>query len=158
MGFLTLSFILALTLQLCLFFLSRENKRHLNNSRNNGWYVVRYGYLKNANFLLTLSSFNYRFRNTGFCSEKLWFTSYVGDQVFSSPELKAQMSFSDHLSSVVCPSVHPYVYKLFTFSSSSSEPLGQFLPNSWVKGIQVCSNEAPRPSRMVDNDEILTIH
>ena len=86
-------------------FLSRENKRHLNNSRNNGWYVVRYGYLKNANFLLTLSSFYYRFRNGGFCSEKLWFTSYVGDQVFSSPELKAQMSFSDHLSSVVCLSV-----------------------------------------------------
>ena len=53
--------------------------------------------------------------------------------VFSSPELKAQVSFSDHLSSVVClsvcPSVCPSVCKLFTFSSSSPEPLGQFQPN-----------------------------
>ena len=57
--------------------------------------------------------------------------------IFSSPELKAQVSFSDHLSSVVClsarPSVCPSVClsfcKLFTFSSSSPEPLGQFQPN-----------------------------
>ena len=53
--------------------------------------------------------------------------------VFSSPELKAQVSFSDHLSSGVCPSVRPSVRlsvcKLFTFSSSSPEPLGQFQPN-----------------------------
>ena len=45
--------------------------------------------------------------------------------VFSSPELKAQVSFSDHLSSVFYLSV----CKLFTFSSSSPEPLGQFQPN-----------------------------
>ena len=38
--------------------------------------------------------------------------------------LKAQVSFSDHLSSVC-----PFVCKLFTFSSSSPEPLGQFQPN-----------------------------
>ena len=44
---------------------------------------------------------------------------------FSSPELKAQVSFSDRLSSVVGPSV----CKLFTFSSFSTEPLGQFQPN-----------------------------
>ena len=54
-------------------------------------------------------------------------------RVFSSPELKAQVSFSDHLSSVVClsvrPSVRPSVCKLFTFSSSSPEPLGQIQPN-----------------------------
>ena len=57
--------------------------------------------------------------------------------VFSSPELKAQVSFSDHLSSGVCLSVRPSVRpsvclsvcKLFTFSSSSPEPLGQFQPN-----------------------------
>ena len=56
--------------------------------------------------------------------------------IFSSPELKAQVSFSDHLSSVVCLSVClsvrlsvcPSVCKLFTFSSSSPEPLGQFQP------------------------------
>ena len=52
--------------------------------------------------------------------------------VFSSPELKAQVSFSDHLSSVcpsVCLSVCLSVCKLFTFSTSSPEPLGQFQPN-----------------------------
>ena len=37
---------------------------------------------------------------------------------FSSPELKAQVSFSDL-----------YVCKLFTFPSSSPEPLGWFQPN-----------------------------
>ena len=45
--------------------------------------------------------------------------------IFSSPELKAQVSFSDHLRPSVCPSV----CKLFTFSSYSPEPLGQFQPN-----------------------------
>ena len=47
------------------------------------------------------------------------------------------MSFSDHLSSGVCLSVRPSVRlsvclsvcKLFTFLSSSPEPLGQFQPN-----------------------------
>ena len=53
--------------------------------------------------------------------------------IFSSLELKALVSFSDHLSShclyvclsVVCLSV----CKLFTFSSCFPEPLGQFQPN-----------------------------
>ena len=44
----------------------------------------------------------------------------------SSPELKAQVSFSDRLSSVVCLSVCPSVCKLFLFWTSSQEPLGQF--------------------------------
>ena len=48
---------------------------------------------------------------------------------FSSPELKAQVSFSDHLSSGGCLSVCLSVCKLFTFSSSSPEPLCQFQPN-----------------------------
>ena len=42
--------------------------------------------------------------------------------ISSSPELKAQVSFSDRLSSVVSLSVR----KFFTLVSSSSEPLGQF--------------------------------
>ena len=48
-------------------------------------------------------------------------------QLFSSPEPKAQLSFSNWNLSVVwrCSSCH----KLFTFSSSSPEPLGQFQPN-----------------------------
>ena len=48
---------------------------------------------------------------------------------FSSPEQKVQVSFSDHLSSVACLPVCPSVCKLFTFSFSSPEPLGQFQPN-----------------------------
>ena len=53
--------------------------------------------------------------------------------IFSSPELKAQVSFSDRLSSVVCLSVclsvSLSVCKLFTFSTSSPNPLGKFQPN-----------------------------
>ena len=59
--------------------------------------------------------------------------------IFCSPELKAQVSFSDHFLSVrlsvrlsVCPSVWLYVCKLFTFSSSSQEPQGQF-KQTWHK-------------------------
>ena len=61
------------------------------------------------------------------------FNPFSWFNLFSSPELKAQVSFSDHLSSVVClsvcPSICPSVCKLFTFSSSSPEPLVQFQPN-----------------------------
>ena len=115
----------------------------------------------------------------------------------------------------VCLSVHPSVCKLFTFSSSSQEPLSQFQPNLaqnilgwrgfkfihmkgpgpflrgdnykivkihwrhlkiffsrttepistklntkhyWVNGIQVCSNEGPRPFPRGDNYQIVKIH
>ena len=55
--------------------------------------------------------------------------------LFSSPELKAQMSFSDQNLSGVrrrhrCRRCRfRRCRKLFTFSSSSPEPLGQFQPN-----------------------------
>ena len=55
---------------------------------------------------------------------------------FSSPEPKAQVSFSDQNLSVVCRRCRRRrcrrcrrCRKLFTFSSSSPEPLGQFQPN-----------------------------
>ena len=55
------------------------------------------------------------------------------DIVFSSPEPKAQVSFSDHNLSVVRRRRRRRRWrcrcKLFTFSSSSPEPLGQFQPN-----------------------------
>ena len=41
--------------------------------------------------------------------------------VFSSPGLKVQVNYCDHLASVVC--------KLFTFQASSPKPLGQLEPN-----------------------------
>ena len=87
-----------------------------------------------------------------------WFLAHRAE---SSSELFCR----DHLLSVVHPSVRPSVpsvCKLFQFSSSSQEPLGQFQQNlaqgSWVKGIQVCSNEWPRSSQRGENCEIVKIH
>ena len=45
--------------------------------------------------------------------------------LFNSSEIKTQVSFSDHLLSVVCPCT---CLKIFTFLISS-EPLGQIQPN-----------------------------
>jgi hypothetical protein len=80
---------------------------------------------------------------------------------FSSPELKAQVSFSDrplsgvHLS--VCPSVYFYI---FDFFSRTNGPilirLGTNYP--WVKGIQVCSKEGDSPFPRGDNKEKVKIH
>ena len=88
-----------------------------------------------------------------------------GFKSFSSRELKAQVSFTDHLFSVVypsvrlssCPSARPFVCKLFTFSSSSSlGPLSQFQPNlaqnilwrKWLKFVQI-----KRPHRFPREDK-----
>jgi hypothetical protein len=85
--------------------------------------------------------------------------------IFSSPELKAQVSFSDRpLSGVclsvrlsVCPSVNFYIFDLF---SRTTGPilirLGTNHP--WVKGIQVCSKEEDSPSPRGDNSETVKIH
>ena len=71
----------------------------------------------------------------------LWPRGQIYNKVFSSPELKAQVSFSDHLSSVS---------KLLTFSSSSQEPLGQFQLNLAQRG--------PSPFPRGDNYEIAKIN
>ena len=58
--------------------------------------------------------------------------SYMFPLIFSSPEPKAQVSFSDQNLSTVrhrCCCHCRRCCKLFTFSSSSPEPLGQFQPN-----------------------------
>ena len=57
------------------------------------------------------------------CMSLKEYMGYV--KVFSSPELKAQVSFLITCRLSVCPSV----CKLFTFSSSSQEPWGQFQLN-----------------------------
>ena len=88
--------------------------------------------------------------------------TYV-DVFFRSTELKAQVSFSDRLLSVVRPSVCPSVCKLFTFSSYSQEPLGQFQPNltqsilGWW-GFNFVQMKGPRPFPRGDNKEIAKIH
>ena len=70
----------------------------------------------------------------GYLVEKLlWHDPTWDANVFSSPEPKAQVSFSDQNLSVVrrrrCRCRRRRCRKLFTFSSSSPEPLGQFQPN-----------------------------
>ena len=87
--------------------------------------------------------------------ENVWMFNLLTYLIFSSPEPKAQVSFSDQNLSIVsrcrrCRSRRCWCCrKLFTFSSSSSEPLGQFQPTwhkaSLGKGAQVCSNERPSP-------------
>ena len=72
---------------------------------------------------------------------------------FSSPQLKASVSFSDRLLSVVCPSL----CKLFTFSSCFTEPHYQFQSNLAQK-IQDCSIEGPRPFPRGDNYKIAMIY
>ena len=54
---------------------------------------------------------------------------HVNQLVFSSPEPKAQVSFSDQNLSVVRRRCRCCFRKLFTFWSSSPEPLVQFQPN-----------------------------
>ena len=77
---------------------------------------------------------------------QLHFTIYV----LSSPELKAQVTFSDQNLSVVCRyRRHCWrCRKLFTFSSSSPEPLGQFQPNLtqsilWWRGFKFLQMKGP---------------
>ena len=70
------------------------------------------------------------------------------------------MSFSDQNLSIVRRCRRR---KLFTFSSSSPEPLGHFQPNLaqsilGCMGFQVCSNEGPCPFSRGDNYEIVKIH
>ena len=81
--------------------------------------------------------------------------------VFSSPEPKAQVSFSDQTLSVARRRCGRRCRNFFTFSSSP-EPLSQFQPNLaqsiLVKGIKFCSNEGPRPFRRGDNYKIVKIH
>ena len=82
--------------------------------------------------------------------------------LLSLSELKAQVSFSDWLSSVR-PSVCLSICKLFTFSTSSPEPLGQFQPNfnkkhPWVEGIQFWLNEGSGPFPRGDNSENVKLY
>ena len=69
--------------------------------------------------------------------------------VFSSPELKTQMSFSDHLSSVNFSHYHLLLQNHWA-------NFGTNYP--WVKGIQVCSNEGPHPSQRGDYCEMMNIN
>ena len=73
-------------------------------------------------------------------------------------KLKAQVSFSDHLSSVVCPSVRPCVCKLFLFSTSSPEQQGQFQPNLAQSIIEWREYEGLHPFLRGNSNKIVEIH
>ena len=86
----------------------------------------------------------------------------------SSPELKAQVSFSDRLLSIVCSSVCLSVrlsiclltIHIFNFFSRTTGPTSTKLDRKhpWVEGIQVCSNERPRPFPRGDNSQNVNLY
>jgi hypothetical protein len=65
---------------------------------------------------------------------------YILFHIFSSPELKAQVSYLDHLLSIIRLSVNFYIFDFFSRTTgpiltrlATNHPLGE--------GIQVCLNE-----------------
>ena len=70
-------------------------------------------------------------------------------KLFSSPELKAQVSFSDNFLSVVCLST----FHIFIFFSRTTGPISIKLGTNhpWLKGILVYSNQGPDISPRGDN-------
>jgi hypothetical protein len=76
--------------------------------------------------------------------------------LFSSPELKAQVSYSDRRLSV-CLSVNFYIFDFF--SRTTGPILTRLATNhSLVEGIQVCSNEEECLSPRGDNSKRVKIH
>jgi hypothetical protein len=81
--------------------------------------------------------------------------------LFSSSELKAQVSYSDRLLSVVCLSVCLSVnFYIFDFFFRTAGPILTKLGTNHPlgKGIQVYSNEGDCPSPRGDNSETVKIH
>ena len=86
----------------------------------------------------------------------LWFSvEREYKYLFSSPELKAQVSFSDHFLSIVCLPVCLLTFHIFIFFSRTTGPMSTKLGtrHPWVKRIQVCSNEGPHPFPRGDNSK-----
>ena len=98
----------------------------------------------------------------------MWRTSFWHKQLkllFSSPELKAQVSFSNHLSSVVClsvrSSVRPFVnfsYFRFFFQNHWANFNQTWHKASLIVGDSGLFKGRPCPFLMGDNYEIAKIH
>ena len=92
------------------------------------------------------------------------FTLHYISPLYSSPELKAEVSFSDRLLSVVCLSVCLFVrlktFHIFNFFSKTTWPIStkHATKHPWVKEIQVCSNEGSRPFPRGDNTENVKLY
>jgi hypothetical protein len=87
---------------------------------------------------------------------QIWLQSKALCFVFSSPELKAQVSFSDHLLSVVRLSVN---FHIFDFFSRTTGPILTRLGTNhlWGEGILNSSNEGDCPSSRGDNSKRVKI-
>jgi hypothetical protein len=87
--------------------------------------------------------------------------NHVNILIFSSPELKAQVSYSDRLLSIVRLSVRLSVnFYIFDFFSRTSGPILTKLGTNhpWGEGIQVCTNEGDCPSPRGANSKTIKIH
>jgi hypothetical protein len=97
---------------------------------------------------------------------KLSFENFnMSKYMFSSPELKAQVSYSDRPLSVVRPSVCPSVllsvnFYIFNFFSRTTAPILTKLGTNhpWGEGILNCSDEGDCPSPRGDNHKRVKIH
>jgi hypothetical protein len=81
--------------------------------------------------------------------------------LFSSPELKAQVSYSDRLLSVVRLSVYLSVnFYIFDFFSKTTGPILTKIGTNHPlgEGLQVCSNERDCLSPRGDNSERVKMH
>ena len=74
----------------------------------------------------------------------------------SSFKLTWAESSSEFFWSSVCPSVNFHIFIFSRTTGPISTKLGTKHP--WVKGIQVCSNEGPRPSQRGDNWEMIKLN
>jgi hypothetical protein len=86
--------------------------------------------------------------------------NFTGEHLFSSPEVKAQVSFSDRPLSVVCLSVCLLNIYIFNFFFRTAGPILTRLGTThpWAKGIQNYTNEGQPPSPRGDNSERVQIH
>ena len=76
--------------------------------------------------------------------------------VVSSPELKAQFSFSDHLSSVFLSVNFSHFH--FLHQNHWANPTKHGTKHPWVKGIQVYLDEKPHPFQKRNNSKIAKIY
>jgi hypothetical protein len=92
--------------------------------------------------------------------EILLITCICNAILLNSPDLKAQVSFSDRLLSIIHPSVCLLNIYIFDFFFRASGPiltrLGKKHP--WAKGIQNFTNEGQPPSPRVDDSKRVEIH
>ena len=89
----------------------------------------------------------------------MYMQGVLGISLYSSPELKAQVSFSDRLSSVICLSVNFSYFRLL-LKNHWANFNKTWHKHPWVKGNQVCSNKEPLsfPFPRGDNCKIVILH